>query len=354
MYVALIPQFNIEYSIPLANALSKSEKVLFIVWKNLAPHYLHLINPSVEVEYFVKPPSKSIKNLRLIKETINIVKKKDPDVVHIQNPYSWLCFRLSSLKDYPLVFTVHDPTPHLGRAQIHFGLTMRLSLGHAKRVIVHGNRMKELMLEQYKIPEDIVKVIPHGDFAFYIKESSKKFEEEENTILYFGRIWEYKGLEYLIKAEEPISKKISNFKIVIAGKGNFEKYRSLIKNKEKFVIYNEFIPNEKVSELFQKASIVVLPYIEASQTGIIPIAYSFKKPVIVTNVGSLPEVVENGKTGFIVPPKDYKKLADAIITLLSNNEERKKMGENAYKMMLTELSWNSIAKKTIEVYKEII
>ncbi len=151
-----------------------------------------------------------------------------------------------------------------------------------------------------------------------------------------------------------ISKKISDFKIVIAGKGNFKKYRCLIKNKEKFVIYNEFIPNEKVSELFQKATIVVLPYIEASQTGIISIAYSFKKPVIVTNVGSLPEVVENGKTGFIVPPKDQKKLAEAIIKLLSNNEKRKKMGENAYEMMQTELSWDSIAKKTIEVYKEII
>ncbi len=164
----MIPQFNIEYSIPLANALSKSEKVLFIVWKNLAPHYLHLIDPSVKVEYFVKPPSKSIKNLRLIKETINIVKKNNPDVVHIQNPFSWLCSRLSSLKDYPLVFTVHDPTPHLGRAQIHFGLTMRLSLGHAKRVIVHGNRMKELMLEKYKISKDIVKVIPHMEILHSI------------------------------------------------------------------------------------------------------------------------------------------------------------------------------------------
>jgi glycosyltransferase involved in cell wall biosynthesis len=353
MYVALIPHFNIEYSIPLANALSKSEKVLFIVWKNLGLNYLHLIDALVEVEYLDKPPSKSVKNLRLIKNTINIIKKKDPDVVHIQNPFSWLCSGLSSLKNYPIVFTVHDPAPHLGRAQIHSDFTMKLSLGHANRVIVHGNKMKEVMVKKYNIPEDIVKVIPHGDFSFYIRESSEKFEEQENTILFFGRIWKYKGLEYLIRAEETISKKVTNFKIIIAGMGDFKKYRKLIKNKEKFVIYNEYIPNEMVSELFQKASIVVLPYIEASQSGVIPIAYSFKKPVVVTDVGSIPEVVEDGNTGFIVPPKNPKKLAEAIITLLANNEKRKMMGENAYKKMKTELSWEVIAKKTIEVYREV-
>jgi len=109
-----------------------------------------------------------------------------------------------------------------------------------------------------------------------------------------------------------------------------------------------------VSELFQKASVVVLPYIDGSQTGIIPIAYAFKKPVIVTNVGSIPEVVDDGKTGYIVPPRNEKKLAEAIIDILRDEHKRKQMGENAYKKMKEELSWDKIAEKTIRVYEEII
>ena len=127
-----------------------------------------------------------------------------------------------------------------------------------------------------------------------------------------------------------------------------------MQTKSTFEIYNKFISHEEVSELFQRASVVVLPYIDASQSGIVPIAYAFKKPVVVTNVGSIPEVVDDGKTGFIVPPRDSKALADAIIKLLKNDKLRKEMGEHAYKKMKEELSWDKIAKKTIEVYKEAI
>ena len=102
------------------------------------------------------------------------------------------------------------------------------------------------------------------------------------------------------------------------------------------------------------SGIIVLPYTEASQTGIIPIAYSFKKPVILTNVGGLPESVDDGKTGFVVPPRNEKALADAIIKLLKDVKLRKQMGENAYKKMKEELSWDVIAEKTIEVYKVAI
>lgn len=355
MYIALIPQFQIKHSIQLANAMSKRERILFIVWKNIAKENVSNIGPSVEVEYLIKPPPKSLKNLRLTKETVNIVKEKKPDVVHIQNPYTWLCSGLSSLSDYPIVFTIHDPEPHLGQAKIHSGFMTKFTLKYAKRVIVTGNRMKELIVRRFSIPKDIVRVIPLSlDFSPSTLLDYNKFEEENNTILFFGRIWEYKGIEYLIKAEDVISKKIPNFKIIIAGGGDFERYRGLIKNKERYEIINEFIPNDKVSELFQKASLVVLPYVDASQTGIAPIAYLFKKPVVATDVGSLTEIVDDGETGMIVPPRDHIKLGEAIVELLSDEKKRKSIGERGYQKLQNELSWDRIAEKTIEVYKEII
>ena len=82
--------------------------------------------------------------------------------------------------------------------------------------------------------------------------------------------------------------------------------------------------------------------------------YAFKKPVVTTDVGSLPENVDDGITGHIVPPKDSEKLAEAIIDLLLNAKKRMDMGMNAYKKTQEELAWKNIATKTIEIYKKAL
>jgi len=80
--------------------------------------------------------------------------------------------------------------------------------------------------------------------------------------------------------------------------------------------------------------------------------YDFKKPVISTNVGALPDVVIDGKTGFLVEPRNVKQLAEKIIWMLKHPKERKQMGINGYKFSKKELSWNKIAKMTIEAYED--
>ena len=355
MYIALIPQFNIEYSVQLANVLSEKHDISLLMWQNICENYLKFLDAKVDVKFMHKPKPKSPKNLQLVYKTIKIINMLKPDIIHIQNPYSWMCFGLPFLRNYPLVVTVHDPKPHFGREQIHSRLVYKATLNYANRVITHGEKLKKILVTEYKLYEENIHVIPHGDFSFFRNTSNKVFAEENNYILFFGRIMEYKGLEYLIKAEPLIMKEIPNAKIVIAGAGSyFNRYKASLERNDNFILYNHFIPNEMVNELFQKASVVVLPYIDGSQTGIIPIAYSFKKPVVVTSVGSIPEVVEDGKTGYIVPPRNEEKLADAIIRLLKNKDEMTEMGENAYKKMKEELSWDKIAEKTIKVYKELL
>ena len=125
-------------------------------------------------------------------------------------------------------------------------------------------------------------------------------------------------------------------------------------NKEKFDVHNEFISHEKVAELFQRASIIVLPYVDGSQSGVIPMAYAFKKPVVITDVGSLPENVDDGKTGFVVPPRDSRRLADVITDLLLDDDKRKAFGRNAYDKSRGDLSWDRIAADTIKVYNKAL
>ena len=89
-----------------------------------------------------------------------------------------------------------------------------------------------------------------------------------------------------------------------------------IQNSEEpnFIVYNYRIPYKEGAELFQRCSVVALPYIDASQSGVIPTAYGFKKPVVVTEVGAIPEIVGDGITGFIVPPRNPEALAEAIVS----------------------------------------
>lgn len=340
----------VHYTSQLSNALSIKEgfKVYVIAPEGINTDIFDSGVNILKIPVFGRHPFRIDLLLKYIL-TIN------PDIVHItiRHPLIFTVFPFLSIKKIPVVLTVHDILPHPGEKFLYLSnISSYISMRYCKKIFVHGNKLKSELISQ-KVPENKIKVIPHGDYSFFSK-NKEVIPEEENTILFFGRIMEYKGLEYLIQAEPLISKNISNFKIIIAGEGDFSKYSSMIKNESSFRIINEYISEDEVATLFQSSSLVVLPYTEASQSGIVPIAYTFKKPVIATNVGSLNEVVFDGVTGYIVPPRDTYSLADSISKLLKNKSLRYDMGNKGYKFASEELSWDSIAKNTIETYKEIV
>ncbi|HUV45513.1 MAG TPA: glycosyltransferase family 4 protein [Dehalococcoidia bacterium] len=297
----------------------------------------------------------------LLKSLTHEVNRISPDVVHMAFeprfpfPFAWLLHR-----KYPVVTTIHEPKPLpveairtflLNRIQV---MDNKLLIKFSDKVIVHGEPHRRYLLAQ-KVPSYKVEVVPHGDFSFYTQyQRSDITPSESSNILFFGRIVSYKGLDYLIEAGKLIKEHIPNVTITIAGEGEFTKYEKLIGKDKNFVILNRFIPDGEVAELFGKTSLVVLPYIVGTQSGVITIAGAFKKPVVATDVGNFSEMVDSGKTGFIVPPKNANALAEAIIKLLKDDKLRHEMGENAYKTVKEKFSWDDIAQKTLEVYKEAI
>jgi glycosyltransferase involved in cell wall biosynthesis len=255
-----------------------------------------------------------------------------------------------------VVATVHDVVLHPGKQSSSIApwkiwvLKKIREVGYDK-IIVHGRLLKQQLLVNCKKPEHNVFVIPHGCLFSFCTKQKNRFVEKPNTILFFGRIDHYKGLKYLIEAEPFVSKEFPDFKIVIAGQGgDLEKYRANISSNPHYELHERFIPNEEVPRFFDQASLVVLPYIEASQSGIVAMAFAFGKPVIVTNTGSLAEMVAHNRTGIVIPSKNAKVLSKAIIELLADKQKRQRLGQNAGKSARSEFSWKSVAALTTNVY----
>lgn len=346
---------SVEYTIELTEALSEIEDVLLMLPKPQAIRFQEIVNANVNLYPFYYPRLRYPTNLIMIHKIIRKINEFKPDIIHIQRGHAWFNQALSLLKNYCLVSTIHDVILLDRPSQRIPKFTFKPPIMRANKLIVHGKKLKEAMIRVFKRSPKDIHVLRRGVNSIYTRYIEHPYKDKGRTVMYFGRIWGYKGLKYLIQAEPIITRRVPDVKIVIAGVGeDFRKYEAMMVNRQNFVVHNKFIPHKMVAELFQKASLVALPYVNGSQSGVIPMAYAFKKPVVVTDVGSLPENVDHGITGFIVPPRNKEKLADAIIELLLKAKKREKMGENAYRKTQNELSWKNIARKTIEVYNEAL
>ena len=342
----------VHYVSQLANALAEENDVVVI-----APIGVDQNTFSEKVRLIELPLGNVIKNfivntlvITRILNFIKTVRTEKPDVIHIQGSGLWWVLSLPYLSRYPLVCTIHDVHPHVGSRKFDQIIGQKCIVHNSNDIIVHGEFAKKELLMKHPNLGGRCHVIPHGDFSFFLRYKTD-VKTEKNTVLFFGRIEDYKGLEYLINAIHIVSETIPEIKLIVAGQGDLSKYEDAIReNVDLFEIHNEYIIDSEVTKFFQRASLVVLPYIEGTQTGIIPIAYAFKKPVIVTDVGSIPEVVEHGKTGLIIRSRDSFALANAIQQLLQNETMRESMGNEAYNKMKSELSWKVVAQKTVDVY----
>jgi glycosyltransferase involved in cell wall biosynthesis len=353
--VAFLSFGFVEYSIQLANALAHEAEVLLLLVladRQFSPYYLASLDQAVSLQTVDKPRFREpVGQLQMIYTLLQHIRHFDPDVIHLQQGHLWFNFALPLLRRYPLVLTIHDPRHHVGdkESQKQFQMVMDFGFHRAAQIIVHGKQLKQVVVDECRIASDNIQVIPHIRLGDDIVQD--QIQEDNNLILFFGRIWEYKGLKYLIQAEPLITAQIPEARIIIAGKGeDFAHYRSMMVHPQHFIVYNEFIPGDKVSELFGQASIVTLPYIDATQSGVIPLAYTYAKPVVATTVGSLPEMVEHGRTGYLVPPCDEKALAEAIVCLLRDKELRHQFGANGKRKIETECSPQVVGQQTLEVY----
>ena len=271
--------------------------------------------------------------------TSKIINEINPDAVLLQwwHPYFAPCYRIlinHLNKNIRVFFTCHNVFPH-ERFLFDKQLT-RMVLKKGDGFIVQSKSdEKELLSIKADANE---RWNPHPTYnAFRVRclsttEARREIIEKDgfsidnNTklLLFFGFVREYKGLKHLLKAMPLIADKLSDCRLMVIGAFGDDKkdYLNLIESNgmnDYIFLKDNYTPDFEVEKYFAASDLVVLPYEDATQSGIVQIAYGFEKPVLVTNVGGLPDVVTDGETGYVVEAANPDAIAEGVIDFFESN-----------------------------------
>jgi len=309
--------------------------------------------------------------------------------VNSVNPFNWLKVGRKLRKEKPDIVIFKYWLPFMATC---FGTIARIAkknrhtriISIADNIVPHEKRFGDKSLTSYfmkaidgmvpmsgSVKEDInmfrknlpVKLCPHPVFDNFGEEIDQKvalkklgLDTKFSYFLFFGFIRDYKGLDWLLQAFA--DKRLREFpvKLIVAGEfySDASLYHELIEKlelPEHVILKTDFIPDEEVKTYFSAADMVVQPYKSATQSGVTQIGYQFNKPMLVTNVGGLPEIIADGKIGYVVQPNPGA-ITDALFDFLKNNR-KKEFTENVRKEKQKFL-WQSMVSAILEVTKKTV
>jgi glycosyltransferase involved in cell wall biosynthesis len=227
----------------------------------------------------------------------------------------------------------------------------------ADRLVILSESLRPDMRAQ-GFDDACVDVIPHGEFSYYSKISEEGIPEGDSerryTLLFFGRLREYKGLRVLVQAFPLIQERVPQARLLVVTSGDLRPYTAALAALRNVELVNRFIPDDEVGSWFARAGILVLPYLEASQSGVITIAYTRRMPVVATAVGGLREQVEDGVSGYLVAPGDPRALAERCADLMLDERVYRSMADGAEMFARTRMNWDAIADLTLATFERAI
>ena len=306
------------------------------------------------VNHTIKQDS-SLKSLKMTLKISDFIQNGRFDIIHSDSIFGMWNLILYKMFGKKMVLTIHDPFPHTGEASFRKRCNYKIAMHFVKWFVLLNNKQKDEFCSTYKIEPNRILINQLGVYDNICNFNDSKELTKKHNVLFFGRISPYKGIEYLCKAMVKVKRQIPDATLTIAGGGKMYFDITPYQQQDWVNIINRYVGMEELAGLLQDCAITVCPYTDATQSGVIMTSYSLCKPVIATNVGGLSEMVEYGKTGLLVPPKDVDALADAIISLL---EDRTKLDEMANSIrndyFVGDKSWKVIADRYVAFYNRII
>jgi glycosyltransferase involved in cell wall biosynthesis len=322
------------------------------------------------------------RGVRLAREWIRLVRYLEearPDIVQfgkINFPFEGLF--LGRLRRHGLVLAdiCHEFELRERREGAVSTIAARLSAGVYRSfaaIFLHGEELRQQFRALYPELAARLYVLPHGNEEIFRLAALRRAEAAadtvatryalgpgESVVLFFGNLAPSKGIPDLLEAFALARRRV-DAKLLIAGYPSkfvdvdtWRRRAGELGIGDDVIWDTRYVPMEEVEALVTRATVVVLPYRNATQSGALQVAYTFGRPVIVTRVGSLPEVVEQGESGLVVAPEAPSELARAIVTMLENPEQTARMGARARQLSTTRYSWSRIAENVVRVYDELL
>jgi D-inositol-3-phosphate glycosyltransferase len=260
------------------------------------------------------------------------------------------------------VATAHEfsASPFLKRQTLRFYKSV-------DAVVVHTARLAEQARAELQIQESRLHVIARGDLGALRGPELTRQEARARigiggcspVLLFFGMIKPNKGLIYLLRAMPEILRAIPDARLVIAGEPveDFDHYAAAIRElgiEHAVITRLGYVPDEDAGAYFHSADVVVLPHTEVSLSGVAWVALGFGRPIVGTNVGGLPDLIEEGMNGTLVAPGSSEALSQAIIRILNDPERLERMGERARAAFESRYSWARTADETLQLYRRLM
>jgi glycosyltransferase involved in cell wall biosynthesis len=312
------------------------------------------------------------RNLVFPAKSLGVLEKFD--LVHTQyHPDIFVGNAAAELLNKPHVFTYHGFAPirawNSGKQRLKM-IDHRLGTFFALRakvskIITVSQFLKRELVQKYLVDKNLIRVIYNGvdteRFSPYTKGLSiRRLYNIENrpVVLYLGRLAPYKGVHFLIQAIPDVLKELPETKFLISGAMRYDvaDLGQLIQRLKvgHAITFTRYVPDEYVPKLYACCDVFCYPSLWEG-FGLTPAeAQACGKPVVAFNTCALPEVVENNKTGLLVERRNVEALAEALISLLSDDDRRWRMGLEARKKVLDMFSWDKAAKETLQIYREAI
>jgi alpha-maltose-1-phosphate synthase len=334
-YVLLSPTFGMhQYTADLANRMAQAGHEVTLVTTAHYPGHRYLPAVKVHTPVVLHDTGFSPDGLRTwaVQRAIDVVLAQAPDVVHVTGPHLWNPLVLRALREagIPTIHTLHDLDPHPGTAYgplLH--IWNRRVLRLSDHVMVHGTCYLQRLLD-LGIAADRLTCTPllHlflGHTWLGELEHLAKDVAYEPWVLFFGRLEKYKGVDHLITAWAMTGDAAAEVNLVLAGPGKIEDlWAGALPARVE--VRSGLVQDEMAVDLFRRCALLILPYLGATQSALIPAAYFFRKAVMAAPSGALHEYVENGKTGWLVEPEHPPSLARSLTAALSDVDRLARMG----------------------------
>ena len=360
MKIALVALHFAEYASRLAVALAERHEVLLILSAanadaELSKELREELEAGVNVRYLELRRRHDPRIVGTSARMNALLERFSPDLLHVQEfaPIlgGWTILR--NRRRMPVVMTIHDPVFHSGEmANSNWEWRMQVWFRcKADRLIVHGPNSRTKLEDVDACLNAKADIIPHGvlgrdDFDADIGVC------EPATFLFFGRVQAYKGLKYCLDAAAILNRRGRNIRLIIAGTGDdLDRHRETIAASPWVELIDRYVGPEELPGLMGRATAVLLPYTDATQSGVGAMALAYARPVIASRVGDLPAVVRHEQNGLTVPPRNALALADAMDRLVLDPQLRDSLAAGALEFARDHLAWPRIAALTCEVYR---